>query len=216
MVTGRGPVFGPKLILTVFVLNTAAGVWGLVMAQMWIQEADETGWMARPLTGDAYVVSEQGFSLREDGAGGRANVVARALVVRCDNGSQEHWLLLSQKRACVQVNSWPLVLGVRLLRDRDEILARANRSTTAFQCFFSTERLAQVVAYPGGNGAVRCPRCKQPLEQSQMAVKCPNASCSAWHHQEQQLPCWTYSDHCALCDQRTELDAGFRWTPEEL
>ena len=186
------------------------------MAQMWTQKADETGWMARPLTGDAYVVSSQGLSLLEDRDGGRDNVVSPALVVRCGHGSQEHWSLLSQKRTCAQVNGWPLVLGVRLLCDRDEILVRADGAPATFRCFFSTERLARIVPYLGVNGAVRCPRCKQPIEQNQMAVQCPNSSCGAWHHQEAALPCWTYSVTCALCDRPTQLDAGFRWTPEEL
>ena len=51
-----------------------------------------------------------------------------------------------------------------------------------------------------------------------MAVRCPNQRCGAWHHQDaaQSLDCWTYGPTCNLCGRSTQLDAGFRWTPEEL
>jgi hypothetical protein len=184
------------------------------MAHVWIRKLAETVWAVLPLTGGVYVISEQGFSLLEDG--GYDNLVSLALLVRCDNGSVEHWMLLARQQASVQVNGWPLVLGARLLCDRDEIVVRADGSSATFHCFFATERLPQVAAYPGGAGAICCPRCKQPIEPNQMAVQCPNASCGAWHHQKADLQCWTYSDTCALCDRPTQLDAGFRFNPEDL
>ena len=47
-------------------------------------------------------------------------------------------------------------------------------------------------------------------------VTCPQ--CGVWHHQRETdaLRCWTYSPHCAMCDQPTDLSAGYRWTPQGL
>jgi hypothetical protein len=187
------------------------------MAHLWLENADGIAWAVLPLAGITYDLSEQRCSAVEELGSSRDYGAASVLLVRRNTGPQEQWLLLARKRANVQVNGSPLVLGVRLLCDRDEIALRADDPCATFRCFFSTERLAQAVAYPGGNGgAIRCPRCKQPIDEGQMAVQCPNPSCGAWHHQEAALPCWTYSVTCALCDRPTQLDAGFRWTPEDL
>ncbi|MGO8691953.1 MAG: hypothetical protein ACLQLG_20220 [Thermoguttaceae bacterium] len=186
------------------------------MAHLWTEDAEGKGWAVAPLLGSAYGVSGQGLSLVDDRDRGPDGLSPSALLVRGDSGSLEQWLLLARKRGNVQVNGWPLVLGVRLLCDRDELVVRADGASAALRCFFSAERLAEVVAYPGGDGAVRCPRCKQPMERNQMAVRCPSANCGAWHHQEAALPCWTYSATCAVCDRPTRLDAGLRWTPEKL
>jgi hypothetical protein len=111
------------------------------------------------------------------------------------------------------------VLGARLLCDKDEIVVRVNGSPAALHCYFSTERQAEVVPFPGADGVeVRCARCRQPIEKGQMAVRCPNPGCGVWHHQdaESNLLCWNYGAVCALCPHTTHLDGTFRWTPEDL
>ncbi len=185
------------------------------MAHLWIEDAEGKGWAVSPLTRQRLRrIRARAFARLTTATAATDGLSPSALLVRGDSGSLEQWLLLARKRANVQVNGWPLVLGVRLLCDRDELVVRADGASAALRCFFSTERLAEVVAYPGGDGAVRCPRCKQPMERNQMAVRCPNASCGAWHHQEAALPCWTYSATCArmrpahATGRRLPLDAG--------
>jgi len=80
--------------------------------------------------------------------------------------------------------------------------------------FFSTELLAGVTPYPGSERPILCARCKAEIATASPAVRCPR--CGAWHHQSDELPCWTYAERCSVCDQPTALDAGFAWTPEEL
>ena len=108
----------------------------------------------------------------------------------------------------VHVNGAPLDTGIRLLRDRDELRAGGRRT------FFSGESLAEVVLFPGGERSVFCPRCRLEVAPGSPAVRCPG--CNVWHHQTDDMPCWTYGDHCTLCEQPTALDVGFRWTPEGL
>jgi hypothetical protein len=124
-------------------------------------------------------------------------------------GPSPTWALLAGPSATLRVNGQPLVLGIRVLRDRDEISFDGHRG------FFSTEELAQIVPFPGLPQPAFCPRCKQKMETGDLAVVCPH--CRAWHHQSEKYPCWTYGGTCALCQvQSTALDAGYTWTPEKL
>ena len=117
------------------------------------------------------------------------------------------WLLLASRQSDVRINGRALVLGLQLLTDRDEI-----QTFWGHQLFYSTEELAQVKAFPGAAQPAFCPRCRQEIERDSGAVRCPG--CGVWHHATASLPCWSYSETCALCSQTTALDAGFRWTPE--
>lgn len=187
------------------------------MAHLWVLSGEEGEWTVSPLNGSAYALTDDGLAVLEAKGLDQDSSDFSTLLVRGDGGPLDQWCLIGKRQANVHVNGRALVLGVRLLCDRDEIILRATgRPSAAFHCFFSTEELSQVTAYPGGDVTVRCPRCKQPLEPNQMAVRCPNGRCGAWHHQEAALPCWTYSSTCALCDQPTDLDLGYRWTPETL
>lgn len=116
------------------------------------------------------------------------------------------WLLAPPGR--VLVNGQPVWLGLRALRDRDEVLVPGSGSV-----FFSTESLARVEEFPGAPKPVFCPRCRDKIEAGP-AVKCP--ACGVWHHQLTDRPCWTYSETCALCPQPSALNAGYQWTPERL
>ena len=91
----------------------------------------------------------------------------------------------------------------------DEIQTSASGSI-----FFSSEIRAAVEPFPGGETPIHCPRCKLAIERETPAVRCP--ACFLWHHESSEYPCWTYSEHCAMCDQPTDLEAGFRFTPEDL
>ena len=77
------------------------------------------------------------------------------------------------------------------------------------------EKLAVIEEYTGAGSTAYCPRCKQALAKGQPSVRCPQ--CGILYHQlSEDLPCWTYSETCALCPQPTDMSAGYRWTPEEL
>jgi hypothetical protein len=113
----------------------------------------------------------------------------------------------------VHVNGRKTHLGIRVLRDRDEIRLGGDR------IYFSTERTAHVESFAGDAGSAACPRCQQPLTDGAAVVRCPQ--CSAAHHQDENLPCWCGYEKepfetCALCDQPAGLDRGYRWTPEGL
>jgi hypothetical protein len=143
---------------------------------------------------------------------GRASAaeVVTAVVMRRARPQGEVWLLLTTQDHAVWVNGSPLSTRLRVLRDRDEVRLRDGR-----RLFFSTERLAQIEAFPGAEDTIYCVRCRQALAPHSPAIQqCP--ACGVWHHQTEELLCWTYAERCAMCDQQTRLDAGFRWTPEEL
>jgi hypothetical protein len=124
--------------------------------------------------------------------------------VRLRAVATDAWVLLARPGAAVRINGRRV--GVRVLRERDEIVVGAARA------FFSTERLAQVEAFPGGSAAIFCPRCKQEIAHGSLAVRCPG--CGSWYHQREELGCWLYSQRCQHCAQATPLDGGFRWEPE--
>jgi hypothetical protein len=128
------------------------------------------------------------------------------LFLPCPDAAAEFWVLVGPPD--VTVNGLPLLAGLRVLRDRDEVCAGGH------QVFFSTERLARVEPFPGAAQPIYCARCKDVIERGADAVRCPD--CGLWCHQTADTPCWTYGETCALCPQPTDLDASYRWTPEEL
>jgi len=171
-----------------------------------VKDGDE-GWAVLPLAGEAVSLAAP---LPRVVAAGREAVGAEAVVLlRHGDGAARRWLLLAGKEGAVRVNGLPLVGGLRLVEDRDEIWPRGEAPL-----FFSTEELARVEPFPPQEGAKFCARCKLEVEAESPAVRCPD--CSVWYHQTEAYPCWTYGPTCALCDQPTNLTAGYRWTPEGL
>jgi hypothetical protein len=164
------------------------------MAHLW--QPDETadgGWTPVPLAPNTSL------------AGGLASFS----IARTPEG--ETWVLLAEPtpgEASVRVNGTPLAIGIAALRDRDEVMAGGARA------FFSTERLATITTFEGAECAVFCPRCKLEIAPGTPVVRCP--TCGILHHQSDDYGCWTYAERCAMCDQRTALDTGYRWTPEGL
>ncbi len=190
------------------------------MAQVFVEDSERTDWAIVRLTDSAYALSDSAVSLIADTNVGPDEPGPPAVLVRRDNGALERWFLLARKDARVQVNGAPLVLGARLLCDRDEIIVHRNGSTAAMHCYFSTERRPEIfeVGEADAGPEVRCPRCQDPIVKGQMAVRCPNPDCGVLHHEDQPsgLLCWTYAAACTLCPQPTRLDGDFKWTPEEL
>jgi len=177
------------------------------MAHLWIN-ASADAWEAVPLAGDTLEFSDDLRQPPRAPAGG-ARRVGMTLLRR--RGSND-WLLMARPDSSASVNGEPLAaLGVRLLADKDEI-----RVTGTAAVFFSIDEPARIEPFPGSERSIICPRCQRPVTKGQSAVICPH--CRVWHHQSQEenMPCWTYAPHCTLCDQATELDGRYRWTPEEL
>jgi hypothetical protein len=121
---------------------------------------------------------------------------------------QDGWLLLTSGQIRVSINGDRLDLGIRALRDKDEI--RANESTM----LFSNDQLARVLLFPGIGRPCKCPRCQLEIEIGSPAVRCP--SCGIYHHQSEDSPCWTYAEKCTICGRSTSLGEGSLWTPEGL
>ena len=150
----------------------------------------------------------------------------QVFILSCAHSEERNWIVIAGRETPVWVNARLLQAGIRVLQDRDEVRIHQKRSV-----FFSTEELARVVPFPAGTSPVFCPRCKQPLVVGTPSVQCPR--CFLWHHHQQHqqdeahalegledeassLGCWEYSASCAMCDQLTDLQTGFRWTPSEL
>lgn len=181
------------------------------MAHVWIPVADAAGpaWAALPLAGQQYhFVSTEPYVRRAEVTAGPA---AGEMLVRSEHAGTECWYVLASWAARLWVNGRQAPLGVKVLADRDEI-----RLENGCRCYFSTERAAKVVPFPGTDHETVCPRCGQPIEKGTPAVLCPE--CATWHHQASPLTCWWYeaSMQCQNCEHSTEPDAGFQWTPESL
>ena len=172
---------------------------------MWVKDISDE-WTVIQLDGDAYALSggpldPVHWRVRTDNG--------HAYIIRHKSSEKEVWLTLTTPRdRRLRINGMRPSLGIRVLRDRDEIRVDGER------LFFSSERLAAPEPFPGADQAIMCPRCKQEIIDNSTAIKCPQ--CGVWHHQSEEFPCWTYSERCALCDQSSSLDSGYRWTPEGL
>jgi len=181
------------------------------MSYLWFEDTsvadadagESIPWAVAPLDGARFALEE---SEGEDLPLRRASDAADVLLMRGGEAGESGWVLLSRMGG-VRVNG-SVVLGLRQLRDRDEIsVPRAGRF------FFSTEHLAEIEPFPGADREIRCPRCTKPILKDTPAVRCPK--CDLWHHQDER-PCWTYAAQCASCDHVTELPSRFDWTPDGL
>ncbi len=118
------------------------------------------------------------------------------------------WVILAGTDARLRINGVSVAIGLATLRHRDEVCLVGGTPI-----FFSTERLASVETYRADD-APRCPRCSLAIELGDNFVCCP--SCDVIYHQLPDRECWTYSPTCSLCDQSSDLAAGYRWHPEDL
>ena len=178
------------------------------MGQVFVEEGTE--WPVARLEGDRHVLwGDAEISLRPRSAA-HADDGSRPLILRVAVSSgDERWVVVHTPGSALRANGTALATGIRVLSHRDEL----RQAGIAGRVFFSLEGLAQVVPFDGVEGS-RCPRCQQPIELGSPAVRCPQ--CGVWHHESEEFGCWTYSPTCSLCDQPTELEGGFRWTPEEM
>ena len=175
------------------------------MAHLWLLDVSNE-WTPQLLAGGATTLADDGLRSADYAAGAETGVAAHVLLRRLADPANT-WALLTASPA-LRVNGAPVPLGIAVLDDRDEI--RLPNLTA----WFSTETRACIEPFPASTARGFCPRCKQAIETGTPAVRCP--SCGLWHHASDALPCWTYAPACAACAQDTALDAGFRWTPEDL
>lgn len=175
------------------------------MAHLWTHDA-AGAWASTPIAAAA-VLRGDGTITPADADPPSPFTAASGIQVRRVVGQPDTWALLTASRA-FRLNGVPVSLGLAVLEDRDEI------RLPGVHVWFSTETQAHVEPFPQSATRGFCPRCKQAIEAGSPAVRCP--SCGLWHHASDDLPCWTYAPTCAACAQDTDLDAGFRWTPEDL
>jgi hypothetical protein len=189
------------------------------MAHLWIpsqqnhegeNEARRSEWTIARLPGDAWafvLTDDPRQPVRLRGKGRSVSVVAH--MRRIGDRQNEMWVLQSPKSEEVRVNGFPLIAGIRVLEDLDEVRIQATG-----RIYFSNEETPRVEPFPGREEATPCPRCKGTIAKGDTSVQCPQ--CKTWHHEGTEMPCWSYAEKCALCDQLTRLDTEFRWTPENL
>lgn len=180
------------------------------MAHLWVQTNTQQ-WSILPLDGStAWTFTEDHDHLILRGHPASDCQTGAVLMSSQDTGKDQRWVLLVAAASGMRVNGEPVVLGIRTLGDKDEI-----RMPGGVQTFFSIETLARVERFPGlGEQRCFCPRCKQAIVHGSLAIRCPQ--CRVWHHHSEDLPCWSYGEHCAVCDQLSTLNADYRWTPEDL
>ncbi|HEY7545043.1 MAG TPA: hypothetical protein VID27_09185 [Blastocatellia bacterium] len=175
------------------------------MAHLWLSVEEQRA--VFPLESGAFSLSSYPprpvFAPQDEGALGGVTLL------KVENPDGDLWVVVAAADQTVHVNEFPLALGIRVLADRDRVWV-SNVGTF----YFSTETLARVEAFPGAEQKIFCPRCKLEIEEGCQSVKCPQ--CSRWHHQSNEMGCWTYTKHCALCPQPTDLNTGYRWMPEEF
>lgn len=176
------------------------------MAHLWVRN-EKGEWVVQPLESEMVTLSKNlpDLSHHWEDRDPNARLVG---LMRVTGTNTEVWILMAGVNTDVRINGVVAAGGLRVLCDKDEIYFQGRRS------YFSAETLADVVPFPGAAPAPFCPRCQQAIEAGTNAVRCPH--CAIWHHQSESLPCWTYADTCAVCPQPTDLEAGYRWTPEEL
>ena len=173
------------------------------MAHIWIRS--DGVWGAR-------IIEEEEIALKlpllnaADGVASSVSPTPRIKRFRGAEG-QEEWFLIAPPRSTL-INGKLEALGIRLLRDRDEVQIRGSELV-----FFCTEQLARVGSFSGPQ-AVHCGRCHDAIKPGSLAVRCPNPACGIWYHQREDRPCWTYGESCSLCPQPTALSGKFSWTPD--
>jgi len=131
------------------------------------------------------------------------------------DGHRGH-LLLAGAELHVRVNGAPIVGGIRVLHDKDELAIGLTRM------YFSAESTPIVTTYrhDGSPRRPRCPVCRAAIEDGESIVRCPG--CDRIYHQitasgaGPAKPCWTYTPACRFCSHTTSLSGEPSWRPEEV
>jgi len=169
------------------------------MAHLWVQNGARE-WTAHELPNgefslESFLNKIPGRNPALDGA------LPDVKVLNAETDNQDSWVVVAEHGTDISINGIPLFLGIRSLRDRDEI----RWSPDGF-VFFSLEELATVVDFPPCDRKIFCPRCKQEIEPGTPAVLCP--CCKIYYHQSEQFPCYTYAEMCGTCPRKTHLGSS--------
>lgn len=168
------------------------------MSTLWRKSAD--GWQSVPLDGCARL--SQGID------------VAGVEIVRVGRGSDAGAAVLVRAGTWARVNGQPVLGGIRVLDDKDEILAGGSR------LFFSAQSSPVVVTFRAEVGVrlPTCPVCRGPIREGQRAVHCPG--CPRWYHEGEPTDenparrCWSYAATCSFCHHPTSLAEDAIWMPD--
>jgi hypothetical protein len=177
------------------------------MAHLWRRETNEDRWAVIPLESDGIALSPLRRRLTPARRGEK--LIDAVVLLPVTEARGDGWVLITATGAEVGINGLPLMSGIRVLSDRDEISIGGRGSY-----FFSTETLATIEPFASAERRLFCPRCKDELAPGDASVKCPQ--CRLIHHQSDDRPCWIYAETCAGCSQRSDLQSGYRWTPEAI
>ena len=179
------------------------------MPHLWIRDTDGL-WCIAPLEQELYSIGIGRNGVVELVIGNKDNYT---IIARHQTGqARAAWILMVAPERTVRINGAPMPAGIRVLQDRDHV--QLHERSIAVSLFYSSELIPRPDVFPGTAQPCFCPRCKQAIEANTPAVRCPG--CAVWYHQSDEYPCWTYSASCALCPQKTDLEAGFAFSPEDL
>lgn len=176
------------------------------MAHLWIPTGD-AGWAV-------FALDQAEVALGRDGRPatglGQADAVDEMVLIRSGaDPESERWVVCCTSAARLRINGCRLLLGLQVLRDRDELVVGGGH-----RLFFGSETRACVQSMPPLAESIRCARCQQELAPGTSVVRCPG--CFRWYHQTEEYPCWTYSPQCQHCLRATPLEGGYNWTPYGL
>jgi hypothetical protein len=129
-------------------------------------------------------------------------------------GTRVRHALMAAALAAIRVNGSPVIGGLRVLNDQDEIRIGSQRM------FFSAESTPVVEIYQQQTSGrrPRCPVCRAEIQDGQSVVRCPG--CSRFHHQIDATdaaaakPCWTYAPTCRFCEHPTSMSGEPTWRPD--
>ncbi len=206
------------------------------MAHVWIREQVGGEWAVGSLGDAAVSLCSSGRTDTGRPAGGAAGELTLALAENQGEGEPvatlipvaDGWAVIARAAGDgLRLNGWPLAVGLRVLRDKDELVVAGHSPV-----FYSDEALPLVEPYPGDDDP-RCPRCRLAIHKGDSAkgdgakgdgakgdsakgdgaVRC---GCGIWYHQTDEYPCFDYGESCLTCGRSTSLGSGFSWSPEEL
>lgn len=181
-----------------------------------INTADFRGWGIIPIDQcDAVVLTGDPDSPVKVCKGNRDYSRAHVIKEKIKDGSEMFVLVTpAEAKQQVRINGDPILAGIRVLQDHDEIVVRSYEGES-YRLFFSIEKIAKIEQLSEHDHAANCARCLKKINPGDQVVKCPAPGCRAVHHQSDEFNCWTYNSKCAnsMCYQDTEISSEFRWVP---
>jgi len=137
------------------------------------------------------------------------NAVA-SLIPYQDLNGRRRCFLICRRGSHVRCKGLPILAGVRVLSDKDEI-ALGNGPEARF--YYSQESKPQIVPFEEGPRPTYCARSKARITQGTPAVQCP--SCGLWYIETDEMPAYTYcGEPCVGCGRPTTTD--YSWAPDPL